>query len=111
MDGWISIATLAMLKGLAIISFLFVIAVGKVWVVFFLIFSTSFLGLQSFLETIQYIFCIFWILSGLPFLLGSFNVKNFDWNWFLMGIDFCKCEVIKCQGENQIFPESFSLTS
>ena len=40
-------------------------------------------------------FCIACILYGLHFLQGSFNFINFDSNWFLIDIDFCKPEVIQ----------------
>ena len=32
---------------------------------------------------------------GFIFLQGSFNLINFDRNWFLIDIDFCKPEVIQ----------------
>ena len=32
---------------------------------------------------------------GFLFLQGSFNLINFDRNWFLIDIDFCKPEVIQ----------------
>ena len=40
-------------------------------------------------------FCIGCILCGLLFLQGSFDLINFDRNWFLKDIDFCKPGVIQ----------------
>ena len=38
-------------------------------------------------------FCIACILCGFPFLQGSFSLRNFDGNWFLLGVNFCKQRV------------------
>ena len=69
--------------------------------------------------------CIVCVLCGHPFLQGSFNLINFDRNWFLIDKDFCKPGVIqglplnfnlvlefflelhKCQVKTHTFQEKF----
>ena len=109
---------------LVIVSLLTVKAVVKTWldlfedIIFFIPIHIFFYFFNVFLKKPDEIklFTLFsritCILCGLPFLQGPFNIINFDRNWFLIDIDFCKSGVIqslslKTQSKDLNFSKKF----